>query len=65
MTIKPVFKCESCGKQINQPGLCSDCLKRHDRVVKFIVKIVWVLAVISFGYYYVIFIASYNSCCPG
>ncbi len=58
MIIKPAFKCESCGKQINEPGLCNQCLKRHDRAVKFIVGIVWILAVISFGYYYVIFIAN-------
>ncbi len=57
MINKTTFVCESCGKQINEPGLCSECLKRHDRVVKFIIFIVWILAVISFGYYYVLFIA--------
>jgi hypothetical protein len=50
-------QCERCGEQIDQPGLCSICLKRHDRVFHFIIAIVWILAVISFGYYYVLFIA--------
>jgi len=52
------FKCASCGKKIDKPGLCSECLNRHDKVVKLIVSIVWILAVISFGYYYVFFIAN-------
>jgi len=55
---KTPYKCESCGKKIKKPGLCSECLKRHDRIVKAIMGVVWILAIISFGYYYVIFIAS-------
>lgn len=51
-------QCDHCGKANNKPGLCSECLKRHDRVLKFVIGIVWVLALISFRYYYVIFIAN-------
>jgi len=50
------FKCSSCGKEIGDSGLCVECLKHHDRVVKFCVLIIWILAIISFAFYYVLFI---------
>jgi hypothetical protein len=56
MSCKTPYRCESCNCEIDGPGLCNICLKRHDRVVKLIVLIIWVLAFISFGYYYVFFI---------
>ncbi|WP_157137163.1 hypothetical protein [Desulfosporosinus youngiae] len=56
MDTETVYTCSSCGKEIYDSGLCPECLKRHDRVVKSGVTVIWILAVISFGYYYAIFI---------
>jgi hypothetical protein len=58
MTIKAANECGNCGIMIDQPGLCSKCLKRHDRILKLVIAVIWVLALISFRYYYVIFIAN-------
>ncbi len=51
-----IYKCESCNCQIDAPGLCNECLNRHDKVVRFIAFIMWILALICFFYYYIIFI---------
>lgn len=58
MIAELTYKCESCAKEIEQPGLCDKCLKRHDRRLKFIIGIVWILTAICLGYYYIFFIAS-------
>ncbi|MBC7075090.1 MAG: hypothetical protein H5T98_03230 [Syntrophomonadaceae bacterium] len=56
MITKIITQCERCGKKINKPGLCDECLKQHDRVVKIVMLVSLVLAAISFCYYFKLFI---------
>lgn len=38
-------------------GLCPRCLKVHDRIVKVVMGVLFVLSVICFGLYYFEFVA--------
>ena len=55
MDITASNKCVHCNCKIDTPGLCKECLKRHDRIFNLVVVAIWILAAISFGYYYVLF----------
>ncbi len=55
---KDGIKCVRCKTEISKPGLCYDCMKFHDRIVKLVCFVLLVLAIISMYKYYQIFIAS-------
>jgi hypothetical protein len=56
LDINTRYSCGNCNKKIDTPGLCSKCLKRHDRVLYLVILVIWILAAICFVYYYVLFI---------
>lgn len=49
--------CRWCGKEMAPTGLCPKCLKVHDRIVKVVMGVIFVLSVICFGLYYFEFVA--------
>ncbi len=55
---KDSIKCVRCKTEISKPGLCYNCMKSHDRIVKLACFVLFVLAIISMYKYYQIFIAS-------
>ncbi|MGI6452279.1 MAG: hypothetical protein ACOX0E_02165 [Syntrophomonadaceae bacterium] len=51
------LSCKWCGKPNSNGILCIRCLRIHDAILKGVVGVVFILAIISFIYYYKLFIA--------